>query len=228
MRSALSLAAVVLVACSSKDQPAPASAAPAASTPAPVASVPAQRPPVDHLDTAPLLVALKCPADAKTGPCKVLQAVAACGAWEGTSPAGEAKWLGRSWEVQGAKQKEGYAVLRSRTVPLDQANGGIPARIGVDLVPDDLPSLLGIKKAVSAFERHDVTQKGNAGLAWVKDKSDFDEAPAFATDKKGVFIQSDDAAYACKGASQELFYVRLKAAAAKGDGLYAELWPVTW
>ncbi|NUO47729.1 MAG: hypothetical protein HOV80_02610 [Polyangiaceae bacterium] len=187
------------------------------------------RPPADHLDVAPLEQALKCPADAKSGACKVLQAVAKCGAWEGTSPGGEAKWLGRAWEVKDGKTREAFAVLRSRTVPLDQANGGIPARIGLDLVPDDLPSILGIKKAVQAFERHDVTQKGNAGLAWVKDKKDFNESPAFATSKKGVLVQSETLAYVCQGSSQELFVAKPRGAdAKKGDGLYAELWPVSW
>jgi hypothetical protein len=225
--------AVILLAmsCSSKD-PAPAASASAkaatatAPTAPPVASA---RPPADHLDVAPLEQALKCPAGAKSGACKVLQSVGSCGAWAGTSPGGEAKWLGRAWEVKDGKTRETYAVLRSRTVPLDQANGGIPARIGVDLVPDDLPSILGIKKAVMAFERHDVTQKGNAGLAWVKDKKDFSESPAFATTKKGVLVQSDDVAYVCQGTSQELFVAKPKGAGAKkGDGLYAELWPVSW
>lgn len=227
MRIALVL---LLVSCSSKDPASAASASAPATTAAPAATVaPSARPPADHLDTAPLEQALKCPAGAKTGACKVLQAVASCGAWEGTSPGGEAKWLGRAWEVKDGKEREVYAVLRSRTVPLDEANGGIPARIGLDLVPDDLPSMLGIKKAVQAFERHDVTQKGNAGLAWVKDKKDFTESPAFATVKKGVLVQSDDVAFVCKGSSQELFFAKPKGASGKkGDGLYAELWPVSW
>lgn len=221
--------ALVLVACSSKEQaPAASSSAPVTAQ-APTASTPAARPPADHLDVEPLKKALKCPAEPKSGPCKILEAVAACGPWEGTSPGGEAKWLGHAWDVKDGKQKEGYAVLRSRTVPLDQAMGGLPARIGFDLVPDDLPSILGIKKAVAAFERHDVTQKGNAGLAWVKDKKDFSESPAFATVKKGVLVQSDDVAFVCQGKSQELYYARPRAGGgARGEGVYAELFPVSW
>ncbi|MBL9027384.1 MAG: hypothetical protein JNL21_34655 [Myxococcales bacterium] len=223
--------ALVLVACSSKD-PAPSassSSKPASAPPPTATSASEPRPPADHLDVEPIKKALKCPAESKSGPCKILDAVATCGPWEGTSPGGEAKWLGHSWDVKDGKQKDGYAVLRSRTVPLDQASGGIPARIGFDQVPEDLPSMLGIQKAVSAFERHDVAQKGNAGLAWVKDKKDFSEAPAFATTKKGVLVQSDDFAYVCQGKSQELFYARPRAGgAAKGDGVYAELWPVSW
>jgi hypothetical protein len=225
------LAGLLLVSCSSKDPAPSASATAPAATSAVAAPAPSlsARPPVDDLDVAPLQKALKCAAGAKSGPCKILEAIGSCGAWEGVSPAGEAKYLGRSWDLKDGKPTEGYAVLRSRNVPLAEAMGGIPARIGIEKVPDDLPSMLGIKKAVQAFERHDVTQKGNAGLAWVKDKKDFSESPAFATTKKGVLVQSDDVAYVCKGSAQELFYARPKAASGgKGDGLYAELWPVTW
>ncbi len=230
MRVILLGAALLSVACSSKDPAATsASARASAAPPPPPASAAPARPPADDLDPEPLKKALKCAAGAKTGPCKVLEAVASCGPWDAAPPSGDGRWLGRSWEVRDGKHAERYVLVRSRAVPQSEVPGGLTAKIAVEIVPEDLPSLLGVKKAIAAYERHDVPQKGNAGVAWAKEKKDFSEDIAFATAKKHVVVQSTDPAFLCLGATQTLYLVRPKGTGKNlGDGLYAELWAINW
>jgi hypothetical protein len=219
-------------ACSSKDPgAAPSSSAPAAtSAPASAASssAPPRAPPQD-LDLEPLNKAHKCAPKVKSGPCRVLEAVASCSGWEGIAPSGDGRWIGRAWEAKDGKVKEGFAALRSRSVPQSEVPGGVPAKLGLALVPDDLPARLGVEKAVAAYERHDVPLKGNAGVAWLKDKADFPEDVALQTASKHVVVLSEPQAFVCKGKSQELYVVRPAAGgSAKGDGLFAELWAASW
>jgi hypothetical protein len=224
---------VGLLACSSAGDGAASGSAVASATPPPSAKPSASaapaRPPPDDLDAARLDKALGCGGAAKTGPCKVVAALADCKEWDGIAPSGDGRWLGRGYLVEDGKTTEMLSIVRSRSVPTsDVAAGQIPARFALAKMTSDAREYDAANKAIRALERHDVPQKGNIGITYVKDLKDFNEVSGMHTVRKHVVILGEPHAFVCKGPSQQLFMVQPRAEAQKGEGLYAELWPAAW
>lgn len=238
------LCASILVLSFGCDPPAPApagssSAAPsntASSTAAAIsagaasAAVPAAAVP-DNLDVAELQKALKCGGAEKTGPCSVLAAIAApCAAWSASPPSGDGRWMGRGYLVQQGKATEQITLLRARRVPLTEVGPGqLPVKIAVAELPKDDAAADPAAKAIRAFERSDVPGKGNAGVEYVKQRTDWSEAFATKTTGGQVYALAHGGTFVCQGPKQQLLVVqRAGSRTDKGDGIYAELWGTTW
>jgi hypothetical protein len=225
---------VSLVACS--DKPAPGASASASSTasapPAPTAPA-APRALPDDLPLDPLREALGCakvdPEKAQ-GPCRVLGLAGTCKPWPGTTQGGDGRYLGRATLVEGTKREARLVILRTRTVPLaDVGPGELNAKLAIALVAKDDAQLGNAERAIKAYERFDVPPKANPAVAWVKSYADFEELPAMRTTTGKVLVLDDAHAMVCEGEQQRLVLVHPAGPAAKkGDGLYAELWPVSW
>ena len=234
IRARLALVLFGLAACDppSAGVGAPASATVASSAAAPPPTAKVEAPPSpDDLPVAELQQHLACGGGSKTGPCAVLAAFAApCTAWNATSPSGDARWMGRGHEVENGKVTEKVTLLRLRRVPAEEVGPGqIPAKLGIaELLPDD-PAHRAAQQAIRAFERNDVAGKTNAGLEHVKQRADWSEAFATHTRSRQVYALAHGGTFVCQGQGQRLLLVqRAGSRTSKGDGLYAELWPVTW
>lgn len=205
-----------------------ATATSAASTP--TAEAPPPAPPAD-LEVAALQKALACAANAKSGPCAVLAAMATCKPWSADVPSGDGRWLGRGFEVDGKKTTEQVTVLRVRRVPTSEVGPGqLPARVGLGTIDKEEGSAFGeADKALRALERSDVPPKGNAAITHLKAMTQWSEAFATRTAGGHVYGLSHGGLYACEGPKRELLVVRRGSTrTGNGDGLYAMLWAISW
>jgi hypothetical protein len=197
-----------------------------------VASAAEPPPPApDDLDLAALQKALKCPAEPKSGPCKVLVSFAACKPWNAVSPSGDARYLGRAYIVEGAKTTEQITVVRSKRVPSSEvASGQLPVKIAIADIPKEEGAAFDqAERAIRAFERSDVPPRSNPTLEYIKKRADWPEAHAAKTVSGQVLVNTGGGAYICQGPRQQLVVVQKSGAAgAGGDGLFAELWATTW
>jgi hypothetical protein len=221
------LALLALAACDPPPSSSAAASASASAAPAP-ASTPAPEPLAapDNLDVASLQKSLKCGGDAKAGACGVLARFTSCTAWDAVSPGGEARFLGRGVAVEGGKSRDAFVVVRSRRVPLAEvAPGQIGAKIAVgELTKDEGGAFDQADRTVRAFERNDVPPKSSPTLEYLKKRTEWKEAFAAKTTGGQVFAEG---AYLCQGPRHELLLVQ-RGSKSSADGLYAELWPVTW
>jgi hypothetical protein len=226
--------AALSTACSDKAVPgakasasATASAAPAPTAPAAPRALP------DDLPLEPLREALACAKvepDKAKGLCRVLALAGTCKPWSGLAQSGEGRYLGRAYTVAGPKREERLVIVRTRTVPLvDVGPGELNAKIAIALVPKDDAQLGNAERAIKAYERFDVPPKANPAVAWVKAYDGFEDLPAMRTTSGKVLVLDDAHAMLCEGDNQRLFLVHPAGPTGKkGDGVYAELWPVSW
>lgn len=231
---ALASLAALTVACS--DQPAPGAQASASATasvpPAPTAPA-APRALPDDLPLEPLREALACAKvepDKAKGLCRVLALAGTCKPWSGLAQSGEGRYLGRAYTVEGPKREERLVIVRTRTVPLvDVGPGELNAKLAISLVEKSDPQLGNADRAIKAYERFDVPPKANPAVAWVKAYASFEDLPAMRTTTGKVLVLDDSHAMLCEGDNQRLFLVHPAGPTGKkGDGVYAELWPVSW
>lgn len=231
-RPALAVLALALAACDNP-APAPAASASAAAAPPPpaTAAAPAVPTPPD-LDIAAQQKAMKCASDAKSGLCGVLARMASCAVWNPVVPSGDGRWLGRGWLVEGAKTTEQVTVVRARRVPTAEVG---PGQLGVRVAIADLPKQEGpafeqADRAIRAFERADVPPKSNPTLEYLKQRTDWPESAAMRTaGGQQVYALTQGGAYLCQGPTRSLLLVqRAASGGAGGDGVYAEVWPVSW
>lgn len=235
-RSLVALVSFAALAAACSDQPAPGAQASASATasapPAPTAPA-APRALPDDLPLEPLREALACPKlepEKAKGLCRVLTLAGTCKAWSGLAQSGEGRYLGRAYTVAGPKREERLAIVRTRTVPLvDVGPGELNAKLAISLVPKDDPQAGNAERAIKAYERFDVPPKANPAVAWVKAYSSFEDVPAMRTTTGKVLVLDAEHAMLCEGDNQRLFLVHPAGPTGKkGDGLYAELWPVSW
>jgi hypothetical protein len=214
--------------------PAATSAAPAAPPPAP-APAPTAAPAVaapDDLDLAATQKALKCLPDAKSGPCAVLASFATCSPWSAVVPSGDGRWIGHGYVVEGGnKTIEEITILRSKRVPTNEIGPGqLPVRIGItDIAKEEGQAHDQADKLIRALARGDVAARSNAALEHVKKRETWPEGFAMKTRGGQVYVASQGGGFICQGPKQQLLLAQRAATrGSPGDGLYAELWPVTW
>jgi hypothetical protein len=208
-----------------------AAATPTSATTAPAGATTQASAVPENLDVAELQKALKCGGADKTGPCSVLAAFAApCAPWSAAVPSGDGRWMGRGYLVQGGKASDQVTLLRARRVPLTEVGPGqLPVKIAVAEIPKDDPSVEQAQKAIRAFERADVPAKNNAGVEYVKGRTDWVEAFATKTTGGQVYALAQGGTFVCQGPKQQLLLVqRAGSRTDKADGIYAELWAATW
>jgi hypothetical protein len=209
--------------------PAPSSAAPPpAPTPAPTEAAVAAP---DDLDVAALKKALKCAADAKSGPCAVLNAFGSCKPWNVVVPSGDGRWVGRGHRVEGGKTTEEYTVVRSRRVPANEVGPGqLPAKVGIaDIAKEDGSAHSQADRLIRTLERSDIPPRSNATLEYLKKRETWPEGFSMKTVGGQVYVASEGGAFVCQGPKQELFIAQRAATrGGSGDGLYATAYPVSW
>jgi hypothetical protein len=235
-RSALALSLVALSAlggCNEKNPAGAASATATATTSAPAPKPkPTEKPPEpEALKVDQLKKDLSCAADAKEGPCGVLNAFTDCVAWTGQTEGGDGRWIGIGYDRAGGKTTEEVTLVRSLRVPLDQVGPGqLGAKLSVSRIPDDEPVLLKEgKRAAKALFRGDVPKPQNPAMKYVNNRKDWSEAFAYQAKENQVFAQGGGGTYFCNLKDQRLILVKLSnAREKKGDGLYAQLRPTKW
>lgn len=207
-----------------------AASAPVASAPPAPSSEPAGPPPED-LNLAELQKALKCQADAKAGPCRVLAMFSTCKAWNPVVPSGDGRWLGRGFVVEGAKTTEQVTVVRSKRVPSSEVGAGqLPARIGIsEIAKAEGTPFDQADRAIKAFERGDIPQRSSPTLEYVNKRTDWPDAFTMRTVGGQVYAITQGGSFFCTGPKQQLLLVhRATTRSGQGDGVYAELWATSW
>jgi hypothetical protein len=219
---------------SSGGSPDASSSAPTTSAAAPGSSTTtaASEPPVtpDGLDVAALEKTLKCAAKAK-GACAVLAEFRDCVEWNPVTQSGDGRWLGNAYTVEKGAASEDFALLRSRGVPLSEVGPGqLSAKIGIGSIPDELSAeRLHAPKAIRAYARGDVPQPTNAAIRYLKERRDWPEAFVMRAKDNQVYVAMGGGAHLCAKGDQRLLMVqRAGDREHRSDGIYAELWPVTW
>lgn len=223
---------------SSSDAKGSATAAASAPASPPSETATAAPKPADDLDIAPLVARHKCPPPAKTlavvgnlsRPCWVLGRFASAKAWTGVSPGGEGRFLGRYFTVKDGKTDERYAVLRTRTIPTNEAGAGrVPARIAITPIASDDPGASSFEKAIAAFERGDVPAKGAPAIDLVKSFTTFTDLSAMPTRSGQVVVLGDEHMFVALGSSQAIYLVAPRpTGGTTGDGIYAVFYPISW
>ena len=233
MRAALPLALCALAAAGCDPAPKP-DATPAqqttAAAPPPTAAEPPPPPPTD-LDVAELKAALKCPAEAKSGPCAVLAKMSSCTPWSASVPSGDGRWLGRGWVVAEGKTTEAFMGLRLKTVPTSEVGPGqLPLKIGLaEITKESSDAHANADRALRAFERGDVPPRASPTLTYLKERSEWPDAPARRTQGGHVFAVAQGGAYYCEGPKRTVLAVQqAETRRGSGDGIYAELWATSW
>jgi len=230
------VALVALLGLAACEQPPAPDAAPAGSA-APSAAPSAQTaaepppPPPDDLDVAELQAALKCAASAKSGPCAILAKAASCSPWGASVPSGEGRWIGRASVVAEGKVTDTFAILRLKNVPLAEIGPGqLPAKVALAEIPKDESSAHGqADRVIRAFERGDVPPRTNPALEYLKQRTEWPDAPAVRTRGGHVQAIAQGGLYLCEGPKRQLLAVQRAATRrGSGDGTYAELWATTW
>jgi len=236
--AALLLFALAAAACAEPpgqgSAPAASSTASAAPPPAPTpepSAAPAVAAP-DDIDVAALKKALKCLPEAKGGACAVLDAFATCVPWAGVVPSGDGRWIGRGYVIEGSnKTTEEITILRSKRVPSSEVGPGqLPLRIGIaNIAKEEGQAHEQGDKLIRALARGDVAARSNAALEHVKKRETWPENFAMKTRGGQIYVASQGGGFLCQGPKQQLFLAQRAATrGSPGDGLYAELWPVTW
>jgi hypothetical protein len=222
--------ALTISACSSaREQAAPAASTTASApvaTPAPVASEAAQPLP-DDLDVEPLRRALHCAAGARGGACGVLAGFKACAAWDGALPSREGRWLGRSWTVDGGKTTEEVALVRVRRGNVGA--GELPYQVGLEAMRRSDEGYAMAERAIRALERHDIVPKSNTIVDDLKKRTQWTEVSGTQTRGGELYVVTKGRGFLCRTATQNLFVVQQSSAhTADADGVYSELWAVSW
>lgn len=205
--------------------------APATNSVAPASSPTGEGVVASDLDVAPLAKALKCAADARSGPCGVLAKWRGCQPWSGVAPSGDGRWFGRGTVVEGAKQTDQVTLLRSRSIPSSEVGPNqVPAKLALAELPKEEGAAFdNVDKGLKALERGDVPQRASPTIEYIRKRTDWNEAFASKTTSGAVYVLKDGGSFICQGAKQTLLVVsRAATRNAPGDGLYAELWPATW
>ncbi len=239
MRTILAVSLLLAVACNKSGSggaaSASAAAARASSSAAPSAAASSTSAAAvakgEKLDVAALQKALKCPPPAKKaleGPCGVLAEFKDCVAWSPVTQNGDGRWLGRGYRTRAGAFVEELTMLRSKRIAVAEAGGGLPAKIAIEAFPDG-EEREAAEKAIHAYERGDVTVPGNAAVQYLKDRKEWADAPAMASDENQVFVATGGGANLCMTKAQHLLVVQPSLEHAQpADGLYAILYGVSW
>ena len=185
----------------------------------------------EPLDVASLQKALKCSAKSEGGPCRVLNDFKACQPQKMLTPSGDGRWMGYGYVVRAGAFTDEFTLLRSRAVPsAEVGKTQIAAKIGLARIPEEEEVVhRQAEKSVAALARNDVPKVGNAAITYIKELKEWSEAYAVNAQDNQVYAAAADGFYLCAVSGQRLLLVqRVTSSKSQGDGLYAELWPVSW
>jgi hypothetical protein len=185
----------------------------------------------EPLDVASLQKALKCSPKSAGGPCRVLNDFKACLPQKLLTPSGDGRWMGYGYVARAGAFTDEFTLLRSRAVPAAEVGKTqIAAKIGLARIPEEEEVVRRqAEKSVAALARNDVPKVGNAAIAYIKELKEWTEAYAVNAQDNQIYVAAADGFYLCAVSGLRLLLVqRVAAPKNPGDGLYAELWPVSW
>jgi hypothetical protein len=231
--------ASLLSACEDKPKVTTAAASAAASTEQPEAAAePTPSPP--DLDLAALRSKLGCavqkgkkPQKGGKGSCRLLEGFESAKRWDGRTPSGVGKYIGRGFHVLKGVETEEMFVLRVKTVPTAEVGPGeMPIKVGFDPLPDE--HKLHGNKLVIALASGGVAGKRNQTLPYVEAYEPKKKEWGAVT-TKGASVElfgelSDDDIFVRKEGTKKLYFLRVAKGrtAADGDGTYAEFYLASW
>jgi hypothetical protein len=201
----------------------------ATSAPSPKPSAEALPKP-EKLDVDALKAALKCTGKS-SGPCEILEEWKDCAPMNPVTQSGDGRWMGKGYVVKNAAFIDEFTLVRSKAVPASQvAAGTLPAKIAIDSIPDDRGGeKTNAEKAIHAYERGDVPLPTNTAVRYVKERTEWSEAPVQNADGNQLYVATGSGAYLCQAKKQRLLLIRRSTTRNHaGDGVYAVLWPVSW
>ncbi|MBI4699670.1 MAG: hypothetical protein HY744_00650, partial [Deltaproteobacteria bacterium] len=106
----------------------------------------------------------------------------------------------------------------------------LPVKVGLASVPDDeVAAKRHAERLIGALARDDVPKPGNEAVRYLKQLSAWSEAFALRAQQSQIYVAAAGGGHLCAASGRRLLFVE-RAASRKGpaDGIYAELWPVTW
>ena len=220
-----------LIACNDKPAPAQAVASATASSreAAPERPTQAALAKPEKLDVAALKASFKC--GKASGPCEVLEEWKDCGPLNPVTQSGDGRWMGKGYLVKNGAFIEEVSLVRSKAVPTSRVGlGALPAIVAVDAIPDDRAGeRSNAEKAIAAFERGDVPLPTNTAIRYVKERTEWSDAPVMAAEDNQLYVATGSGAYLCARSKQRMLLVRRSPSRSHaGDGVYAVLWPVSW
>ncbi len=208
-----------------------ATAGPPSVTPPSVTPSAAPLPKPEALDVVALKASFKCGKASGTGPCAVLDEWKDCQPLNPVTQSGDGRWMGKGSLVKDGAFIDEFTLVRSRSVPLAKAGAGaLPALIAIDRIPDDRSGeTSNAEKAVRAFERGDVALPTNTAIHYLKERTEWSEAPVMAAQANQLYVATGSGGYLCAISKQRVLVVRRSPSRSHaGDGVYAILWPVSW
>ncbi len=229
------VALTFLVAPACKEKPTGATA-PSASAAAPAPSEPAaapprapQPPPAD-LDLETTRAELGCEKKVKgRESCRILEDFAAAERWEAKMPSGEGRWFGHAYVVTKGVETREFLLLRARRVPTAQVGpSDLPLMFGTGGLPEDRNEHA--EKLIRALRDGGTGKKTNLARMYLTDFEPKEELGVIATKGKSVQLITEEDTFVRRSGVKRLLLVKLAggADAEKGDGVFAEVWSVSW
>lgn len=239
MRPSTALVALValgsLAAAACKEKP-PTAAAPSASVAAPAPSEPAAepprapQPPPEDLDLETARAELGCSEKVKgRESCRILEDFGAAERWEAKMPSGEGRWFGQAFVVTKGVESREFLLVRARRVPTAQVGpSDLPLMFGTGGLPEDRNEHA--EKLIRALKDGGTGKKTNLARMYLTDFKPKEELGVLATKGKSVQLISEEDTFVRRSGVKRLLLVKLAGGvdAEKGDGVYAEVWSVSW
>lgn len=231
----VALASLGSVACRAKPAP---GAAPSASVAAPAASEPptaptrAAQPAPEDLDLATARAELGCENKGKAKgreSCRILEEFASAERWEAKMPSGEGRWFGHAFVVTKGVETREFLLVRARRVPTAQVGpSDLPLMFGTGGLPEDRNEHA--EKLIRALKDGGTGKKTNLARMYLADFKPKEELGVIATKGASVQLISEEDTFVRRAGVKKLILVKLAGGvdAEKGDGVYAEVWSVSW
>jgi hypothetical protein len=188
-------------------------------------------PPPPDLEIAYLESQLKCPNRATPNACRILKAFGQATRQVGQVPSGDGRWIGMGYRVEHGSEKAEAQMLSMTNVSSNSVGPtDLPIRIAMDPLPDE-KSKDG-RKVLRLLMRRDSLPSNSRTLTSVKAWRSGNGRIGMATTGLSVRLLAEEATFV-RQANGNMVVIRQRtpppgASPPGADGLYAELWPVTW
>ena len=148
-------------------------------------------------------------------------------------PSGDGRWIGRGYLVEGSNLREHVTLLRARRVGLNEvSNGQLGVRLALgEITKEDGVAFEQADRTVRALERHDRPPHGSATVELVRTLNKWTEVNAMQTSGRQVYALTSHGSFLlCQDSNQSVLLVErnIITKGSSADGLYAELWAVSW
>lgn len=204
------------------DPEAPADAAPAPDS----AAQPVRVAPKD-LDVEALRSKLKC-SRSRSEACRVLAEFSNAKTFSWQTPAGEGRWVGHAYLVGKDEEAKDFMVLWVKQVPTATVDRDLlPIKLGTGMLPENL--LDNRWKLVHAMKTNSAVSRRNRAHPVAVEFVPTEQHGATRTEGASIGSFTSEKAF-IRQSGRAVYYVRPSSdpAASKGEGTYAELWPVSW